>query len=90
MEVLKQKVDYKDDLKLSYEDLTERQGQELVLKNRRENEEKFGWWYYMQTSNLFMADKRKHGFMKQHREIDKIFLGEKTKLISKIYKSLLK
>lgn len=44
----------------------------------------------MQSSNLFNADKRKGGFLKQFTDIDQILVGEKTKVISKIYKALLK
>lgn len=85
MEVLKQKVEYGDELRLKYEDLTIWEGQEVMLKNISDNEKKIGWWYYMQIRNLFMADKRTVGLMKQYTEIDKILLGEKTKIISKIY-----
>lgn len=42
------------------------------------------------SKKFFIADKRMAGFMKHYTEIDKILLGEKTKIISKIYKILLK
>lgn len=37
MEVLKQKVEYDDELKMRYEDLIEWQGQDVILKNCKEN-----------------------------------------------------
>lgn len=51
-----------------------------MLTKIDENEKIFGWWY-------FMADKRTVGLMKQLTEMDKILLGEESKIISKLCNS---
>lgn len=77
-------------MKQSYEKLTTIREQDIVLKDEKMLKERFAWWYFFQIRNLFLQDKRKGGIMGQYLEIDKIFLGEKTKMISKLYKYLLK
>lgn len=79
LEVLKQNVDYSEDMKLRYEDLLKLQEGTLILKDEQTLKEKVGWWYLLQIRNLFLQDKRKGGIMNQYLDIDKTLLGGKIK-----------
>lgn len=45
-----------------------------------------GWWYQLQIKKLFQADKYKFGFMKKYTELDELLVGDRKKIIAKIYK----
>lgn len=89
LEVLKQKVEYNENLNLTYEDIVKLQKGKMVLRDETRLKELLGWWYFMQVRNLFMQDIRKGGICTKYLELDKILLGEKTKIISKLYRYLL-
>lgn len=61
-----------------------------MLKEQNEIDAPLGWWRYMQIRNLFNFDKRNGGFMRENIDFDKILLGEKDKILSKLYKNLLR
>lgn len=72
LEVLKEKVEYGDKLKLSYADSIYWRGYEIKLKEESEIDRSLGWWYYMQIGDLFHSDKRKGGYMRQYTDLDKV------------------
>lgn len=89
MEVLKQ-VDCGVQLVVKYRDMTYWHGNDVKLKDEKDIMAPLGWWYYRHIRDLFNSDKCKYEFLKQPLDLDKILSGENSKLISRIYKWLLK
>lgn len=90
IEVIKQKSEYNEQLKLRYKDITFWRGDEIKLKEDIELKGSMGWWFDLQIKGLLYVDKRNFGFMKVYTELDKILVGDKNKVISRIYKIALK
>lgn len=90
LEIVKQKIDYGERLKMKYGDLTYWQGDNIKLREEKDIEFPLGWWCYLQIKDLFSKDKTKSGFMKQYMELDEILVGKPDKIISKLYKYCLK
>lgn len=91
MEVIQQQSGYKIKERSMYKDLIYWQHNEVnEMKPEYEVPDKLGWWRYNQLKDLFNTDKTKYGFRKNNTELEEILLGEKKKIISKLYKCLLR
>lgn len=53
-------------------------------------EQVYNWWSYLQIKNLFNKDKKACGFREKNRELENILIEGEGKIISKVYKLLLK
>lgn len=65
-------------------------GEDSRLKEEKYIDCPMGWWYYLQIKDLFNSDKRNFGIMKQYTDLDKILVGDRSKIISKLYQYCLK
>lgn len=74
---------------LAYQDMIEFDTREVKLKTE-ELKDVYNWWEYFQINSLFKSDKKNYGFRKERTELETILMGDTCKMISKIYKSLLK
>lgn len=63
---------------------------DIRLKENSEIKGSMGWWYELQIRNLFYADKCTFGFMRTYTDLDEVLVGDKNKVIAKIYKISLK
>lgn len=75
---------------LSYRDLIKFEGRQATLKSEVEMEFKYDWWSYQQIKDLFMEDKKECDFREQLTDLETILVGDDIKVISKIYKTLLR
>lgn len=74
----------------TYQDLRRFEKKEVAMKTEMELKIKYGWWSYLRIKDLFNKDKREFGFREQKAELEIILLGDQRKMLSKIYKLLLK
>lgn len=89
LEVIRSPTEYRPEQKLTYKELTYREDNEVKLKELKDISVDIWWWRYNQIKNLFNTDKRNFGFKKDNNILEELLLGEKEKLISKIYQTLL-
>lgn len=60
------------------------------MKEEKDIPVNLGWWRYNQIKDLFSTDKSRYGFKEEYTEIEEALIGGKEKLISKLYKILLR
>lgn len=90
MEALTCQLEYHEEEKWTYKELTFWQQNEIKLKPETDILGNIGWWRYNQLKDKFITDKRKLGFRKKNSEIEEILLGDEKKIISKLYKCLIR
>lgn len=80
----------REGIPLRYEDLWKEEGNEINIKPEQELKETTNWWTYYQYKNLFRQDENTYGFRRDLSELEQILIGENQKVISKLYKWLLR
>lgn len=63
---------------------------QTTIRTEEELNYKYDWWLYLQIKDLFQKDLRISDFREQMTELETLLMGEPTKIVSKIYKLLLK
>lgn len=74
----------------TYGDLVKFENKQSILMKEEELEKKINWWFYIQIKDLFNKDIKQYGIRKDNSELETILIEEEHKVISKIYKILLK